>query len=179
MKYARQEYERKFLLSARPSRLSLTYRTIDDRYLIGTSLRLRLVSDERGHVLTRKLNQKIRRDDGTTWITSIYLSQQEYRLIESLPAICSTMRRYRLECDTRCFAVDVIDASGEEIVLAEVEADSQAEIDADVSLPEMVREVTSEPAFSGYEIALRMNSRHAQPGATDNPDDAQRLREDH
>ncbi|NNL67680.1 MAG: hypothetical protein HKP30_15625, partial [Myxococcales bacterium] len=90
-KYAKIEFERRFLLAEIPAGLDAAagFRRIDDRYLRGTSLRLRRVSDSRGSVIERKLNQKLPHDpprSGLRIVTSVYLDAIDFELLAQLPA---------------------------------------------------------------------------------------------
>jgi CYTH domain-containing protein len=95
-KYARFEDERRFLVSAVPADASAP-RHIEDRYLLGTRLRLRAVIDGDGTV--RKLGQKVREDPqrpSSVWHTTLYLDQGEFERLGALPARTLTKRRWSL-----------------------------------------------------------------------------------
>ncbi len=85
LKYARVERERRWLLSAAPD-LATATRTLEirDRYLRGTRLRFREVSEADGTVV-RKLGHKVRLGDGPGEVacTSIYLDDTEWDLLAS------------------------------------------------------------------------------------------------
>jgi hypothetical protein len=59
-KYAQIELERRWLLASLPDALhsSQDYQLIEDRYLTGTPLRLRRMTNASGQVTARKLTQK-------------------------------------------------------------------------------------------------------------------------
>ena len=59
-KYAQIELERRWLLAKLPDSLqnSQDYQLIEDRYITGTPLRLRRMTDAGGQVTARKLTQK-------------------------------------------------------------------------------------------------------------------------
>ena len=154
MKYARQEFERKFLLETCPPDLPTTYRLIEDRYWVNTTLRLRRVSDAAGAVLSRKLNQKTRDDAGNLWITSTYLTEPEYRLLEVIPAATLRKRRYTLTANMRQVAIDVITLTDRELILAEIEGHSADEIAGNIGISVNASEVSNDPAFEGYQLAL-------------------------
>ena len=154
LKYARPEFERKFLLGQMPPDLPSAYRLIEDRYLENTTLRLRRITDPEGRVLSLKLNQKRRDEFGTLWITSLYLSEAEYRMMETLPTATLRKRRYTLITGTRPVAIDVIPLPARELCLAEIEGSSNEEIADDSAIPTYLREVTREREFEGYQLAL-------------------------
>lgn len=95
-RYARIEDEQRFLAHAVPAGAS-TPRRIEDRYVLGTRLRLRSVTDDVG--TTYKLGQKIREDPGhpsAVWHTTLYLDPVEYELLAALPAHVLDKRRWTL-----------------------------------------------------------------------------------
>lgn len=59
-KYAQIERERRWLLAQQPASLedSTNYNQINDRYIIGTPLRLRQMTDADGQITALKLTQK-------------------------------------------------------------------------------------------------------------------------
>ncbi len=70
-KYAQFELERRWLLAALPDALqnSQEYQLIEDRYLTGTPLRLRRMTDATGQVTALKLTQKYQAADQTAYAT--------------------------------------------------------------------------------------------------------------
>jgi hypothetical protein len=78
LKYAHVERERRWLLATVPELPpGAPRRTIVDRYVRGTRLRLREVTE--GVTVTRKLGQKVRLGDGAAEIahTTLYLDDAE------------------------------------------------------------------------------------------------------
>src|SRR6266568_7786740 len=96
--YARVERERRFLLAGMPPGEQTTgARSIVDRYLTGTSLRLRHVSGHDGHAY--KFTQKIPAAHPSATqglITSTYLSKAEHDLLASLPGNTLTKTRHSI-----------------------------------------------------------------------------------
>src|SRR5258708_33410870 len=88
-KYARIEWERRFLLDRFPGEALVTrVRRLSDRYIEGTTLRLRQQSDSDGQMafkLTQKLgdNAKGARQG---LITSMYLTKDEFDVLAKMPA---------------------------------------------------------------------------------------------
>lgn len=155
-RYARVERERRFLLSALPAGLAGA-RTIDDRYVVGTRLRLRRVHDGRATVF--KLGQKVRPDDGDparVMVTNMYLTEAEYAVLAALPAAVLSKTRRLWDVDGHTFAVDEFSGLLRGLLLAEVEVDDLAAA-VPVRSP-VVREVTSDDRFSGGRLA------HTTPG---------------
>lgn len=86
LKYAIVERERRFLVRSMPSGSTAT-RTIVDRYVTGTRLRLREVRADDGTVV-RKLSHKVRLGAGPAEVacTNLYLDDEEWALLVALPA---------------------------------------------------------------------------------------------
>jgi len=145
-KYARIERERRFLLDRIPE-AARKIRHITDRYIEGTSLRLREVNQE-GLPAVFKLTQKIPQRAGgfqQGFITNMYLSEGEFSLLCRLPALPLIKRRFSLPP----FGVDVFSGPLEGLLLAEAEFDSPEAAEA-CPVPEYVRaEVTSDDRFTG------------------------------
>lgn len=161
MKYARVERERRFLLAALPPTLeAAAYTRIHDRYLSGTHLRLRRVESPTGERLQVKLGQKLpdpeRPDDPRRrQMTTLYLPPGEELALAELPAACATKRRYRLTEQGRGFVIDVYEAPAAAVgtILAEVECETDAALEAIEVPPWAEREVTADPAYQGASLA--------------------------
>lgn len=151
-KYARVEWERRFLLHCFPRQAMVTrVRWIEDRYIDGTTLRLRQQRDEDGQIVF-KLTQKLR-DPATGarqgLITSMYLTATEFATLKSLPAKVLTKSRHSVPP----FGIDVFDGRLSGLVSAEAEFDS-AEEGAALALPSFLGpEVSEDPRFTGGRLA--------------------------
>lgn len=158
LKYARIERERRFLLGGVPPGVdpAAGFERFDDLYLDGTTLRLRVVSAPDGTVLQRKLNQKRPGPTGAPGersITSVYLEPGELALLSRLPGARLSKRRHRLAWEGRELGIDVFLGPLAGLVLAEVEAESDAALRA-CPLPPFARcEVTDLPLFTGGMLA--------------------------
>lgn len=154
-RYARPEYERRFLVAGEAA-CGGAPRQIVDRYLDGTRLRLRkqVVGDD----AVFKLTQKVRHDEGDpalVALTNIYLSLQEYEQIAALPARVLTKTRRVCEFEGQLFVVDEFHGRLAGLRLAEVEV---KDLQAPFRLPPWVGEaVTHDERFSGGYLA-RANS---------------------
>ena len=163
VKYAKREFERRFLLRGEPPSLPSQYTSILDAYFLDTTLRLRRVVNSDGTNTVYKLTQKKKDADGQMWITNIYLADAEATLFRSLPSVILGKRRYHIERGAISRAIDIVESLPEKIVLLEVEGDVAADIQ---DLPhgfDIVREVTDEAEYTAYAIAQRfalsLNSR--------------------
>jgi CYTH domain-containing protein len=127
-RYARPERERRFLVVGSPPREGPA-RLIEDRYLTGTSLRLRRVrvGGDTVHKLTQKV--RVRGDDPfEVALTNTYLERAEYALLRELPA--GVLRKTRYICDVEGvrFAVDEFHGALAGLLLAEVEVTSSDQL---------------------------------------------------
>ena len=155
MKYAKREFERRFLLRGEPPSLPLQYLSILDAYIVDTTLRLRRAVNSDGTNTVYKLTQKKKDADGQMWITNFYLTEAEAALFRSLPSVTLEKRRYHIERGAVSRAIDVVESRPEKIVLLEVEGDAAADIQESPSGFDIVREVTHEEEYTGYAIAQR------------------------
>ena len=154
-KYAKIEFERKFLLPGLPQEIGPDFRIICDLYISRTTLRLRHVTDPGGLHEVFKLTQK-KQEHGAMWITSIYLSADEFRLLSATPGLRLTKKRYRFAADSKV-GVDVIDLPSGPVVIAEVEGDSEESISGSFSFLSPIREVTDDERYSGFSLARRFS----------------------
>lgn len=124
-------------------------RRISDRYIDGTSLRLREQSDDGGPAVF-KLTQKAARASGAQqgFITSMYLTRDEFYTLAQLPAKKLSKTRYSVPP----FGIDVFEGSLEGLLMAEAEFESAAAADA-LTLPSfIVREVSADDRFTGGQL---------------------------
>ena len=150
-KYARVEWERRFLLDRLPPHANVTrVRRIADRYIDGSHLRLRRQNDDENATVF-KLTQKLPTDATGArqgLITTMYLKEDEFQLLANLPAKILRKTRYSVPP----FGIDVFEDALTGLVLAEAEFNSAEDASA-LSLPSfIVREVTEDPRFTGGEL---------------------------
>ncbi|GAA4954294.1 hypothetical protein [Actinoplanes utahensis] len=147
-KYARVERERRFLLAAPPPPAAVTVtRTITDRYLTGTRLRLRRADRSDGGC-ELKLTQKVpaaRPGAVQGLITNTYLSPAEYDVLARLPATVLSKIRFSVPP----LGVDVFDGRLQGLVLAEAEFTTDEEAQLFVPPADCVAEVTDDIRFTG------------------------------
>ena len=147
-RYVRREREARFLLGGVPDG-AVAPRAIEDRYLDGTTLRLRRVSD--GDLEVYKLTQKIRAvadDPAAVALTNIYLTRSEYDVLASLPAHPLHKTRREWTVTGRSWAVDEFTDRWTGLVLAEVETDDDIEMQ-----PPLCLDVSHDDRFSGGALA--------------------------
>ena len=147
-KYARIERERRFLLAGRPEDGPVTaIREITDRYLTGTTLRVRHIADQRDGD-QYKLTQKIPAEKPGPvqgLITNTYLNKAEYDLLAQLPGKMLTKTRYSVPP----FGIDVFAPPLHGLVLAEVEFDDDDAMLAFRPPSYALAEVTADQRFTG------------------------------
>ena len=141
--YARPERERRFLLAGLPGGLG-PGRRIEDRYLDGTTLRLRRV--EADGLVVCKLTQKVRTGEGPAQValTNLYLTEDEHRRLSVLPGadLVKVRRPWR-----DGLVVDEHTGPLAGLVLAELEvADLTAPLPP---VPGLDREVTADERWTG------------------------------
>jgi CYTH domain-containing protein len=155
-KYAQLENERRFLVDASllPDLTGLPFRRIEDRYIIGTRLRLRSMTDSATGVRELKFCKKYEGDDPVSGpVTNLYLSEAEHAALAALPARPLSKRRYRLDHDGRLFGVDVFEDELAGLRLCEAEAESREAILALAFPPWAAHEVTADPFFTGGNLS--------------------------
>ena len=145
--YARPERERRFLLRRLPDGLG-PGRRVEDRYLDGTTLRLRRVSAD--GLVVCKLTQKVRTGDGPAQVmlTNTYLTEDEHRRLAVLPGavLVKVRRAWRSG-----LVVDEHTGPLAGLVLAELEVD---DLSAPLPpVPGLDREVTDDERYTGAALA--------------------------
>lgn len=151
-KYARIEWERRFVLKIFPVQAEVTQiRRMVDRYLGGMRLRLRRMSDcEGGEVF--KLTQKLPSDVLSVQqglISTFYLNREEFEALSALPA--QTLAKVRHSVPP--FGIDVFEGTLNGLIMAEAEFHSADEA-ASLTVPSFIAaEVTIDARFTGGSLA--------------------------
>lgn len=152
-RFARPEWERRFLLEKFPLNVSVT-RVVEivDRYITGTRLRLRRMNDSDG-LVAFKLTQKVNDDAVGAFqgqLTTIYLSEPEYDVLAKLPACVLGKTRHSVPP----LGIDVFKNELTGLILAEAEFGSAVEAAAFEPPAFSFREVTTDPRFTGGSLAI-------------------------
>ena len=159
LKYAKVERERRWLLDGLPPLPDDARQVrIVDRYLHGTRLRLREVTETDGTVV-RKLGHKVRLGDDAREVacTSLYLDDAEWAALSALPGDVLSKLRVFVPHGEHMVALDVFEAPYDGLVLVEIDAGDRP-VAWPEDLPEryhVVREVTDDEAFTGAALARR------------------------
>jgi CYTH domain-containing protein len=130
-------------------------RRLIDRYIDGATLRLRKVNEEDVNEgdgpAAFKLTQKLpARSTGAQqgFITTMYLTEDEYRVFAQLPAKTLSKTRHTVPP----FGIDVFEGPLQGLFLAEAEFDSAAAADA-LAIPCFIsREVSADDRFTGGQL---------------------------
>ena len=155
-KYARIENERRFLLPPLDEELlkmNLPKRVILDNYILDTSLRLREVDSEGQKVY--KLTKKTSLSPGREQITTIYLSQEEYQLLNKLRAIIVSKIRLIATYNEIMIGIDCYGNEEDELLVAEIEFETEEQMNVFVMPIPYQMEVTGKDEFSGFALANR------------------------
>jgi hypothetical protein len=150
-KYARVERERRFLMRTTPVGKPIRRVLIEDRYLRGTRLRLRRMTDlaSTGSTVVYKFTQKIPAPAGLPGlITTFYLSEAEYETLTRLPA--DRLRKVRESFPP--LGVDSFEGPLQGLILAEAEFDGEDDAAHFEATPEAIAEVTADLRFTGGQL---------------------------
>jgi CYTH domain-containing protein len=156
-KFAKPEWERRFLLKSFPPGAKIhRTRKIVDRYIVGTTLRLRRQIDDEGEIAF-KLTQKIptaRVGALQGVITTMYLKEHEFNVLAALAANILAKTRYSVPP----FGIDVFDRALNGLILAEAEFTCGDEASA-LQVPSFaVHEVSTDQRFDGGCLAAASRS---------------------
>ena len=157
MKYAHVERERRYVFSEVPEGVMST-RQVVDRYIIGTRLRLREVTED--GAITRKLSQKIRLSSGPQEVacTNFYLDEGEWDVLERLPA--TVLRKTRLLVDRDGIRV-AVDVFKDGTIVAEID-DGENPSDLIPHWLSVLEDVSDEEQWTGARLAERLSGADPQ-----------------
>jgi CYTH domain-containing protein len=166
-KYACLEIERRYLLKTFPEDLleAANGWLITDRYLPDTRLRLRHMKSVSGNENIYKLTQKYRsaiQNPSETTITNLYLTEEEYRQLESLEGKIIRKKRYPCSLQNHNFSIDVFEGRHQGLILAELEFERQSEL-GEIALPVFaIKDVTDDPFFTGGNLVTMTDAEFRQ-----------------
>lgn len=150
LKYAWVERERRWLCGEVPLDQVLEAEAITDLYVSGTRLRLREAVPLGGGPAMRRLTRKGDVGPDTRLLTSIYLTDFEFKLLAGLPGQVIRKTRHRLRPqDGVTISVDRFEGPLEGLILAEAEFEGAAAMAAFPDPAFAIREVTQDTRYSG------------------------------
>jgi CYTH domain-containing protein len=157
-RYAKREYERRWLLAALPPGLDAhcPFARITDHYIDGTRFRLRQRVEFGSGQTVWKLTQKFPEAPGATdrvVITNNYLTEAEHELFRQLPGRALVKRRWVLAHEDGRYAVDVFEERLAGLILAEREFPTYAALRGAPGPPFDGVDVTDRPEFLGGALA--------------------------
>ena len=152
-KYTRVEYERRFLVRPQTdwrNGAEAYSKLFEDKYIQGTRLRLRVLTDTDTGRRIIKLNKKAESPSPYfQTISRILLSPDEYQLFDGLAGDRLKKERYYHRHQGRVFSVDVFEGELEGLILCETETDGMEDL-MSVQFPAFAtHEVTEDPFFTG------------------------------
>ena len=166
-KYACLEIERRFWLKKFPDDLleNTNGWLVTDRYFPNTRLRLRHIRSISGNENIYKLTQKYRSEAQNayeTTITNLYLTEGEYKHLESLEGKIIKKKRYPYRVQNHSFSIDVFEGRHQGLILAEMEFERQSEL-GEFALPVFaLKDVTDEPFFTGGNLVTMTDEEFRQ-----------------
>jgi CYTH domain-containing protein len=154
VKYAHIERERKFLLAGDINLIKdLSYKIITDHYVKDTQLRFRMVTDNDSTIY--KLTQKAQSSKGQAPITTIYLHESEYRLLNIFNSVSVEKIRYIKDYGNFVLGIDRYLKGNNEVWLAEIEFNSDQEMQSFTPPFSYLSEVTDDINYNGFALAQR------------------------
>lgn len=156
-KYAFIERERRWRVdpAARPDLSALPFVLIEDRYLTGTRIRLRRMTDSATAGRALKVTKKYEADDPLARpIVTIYLTEAEYALLADLPGRSLVKRRYVLQEKEMMFSLDRFLGPLDGLELAEIELEDDATLRALRAPSWAIRDVSEDARYQGGALAI-------------------------
>ena len=151
LKYGRIERERRWLLRELPSVEWDRSVACVDRYVTGTRLRLRQMTEADGSVVYKLARKLPPQSPGVGVMGNLYLAANEHQLLLDLPAAVVQKQMYF----TGDWRVDVYGGALDGLITAEIECDDAARLAELEPSFSVVRDVTADPNFSGAALAKR------------------------
>lgn len=156
MKYGKYEYERTYLLESNYllNKKIERIKIIRDKYIEGTKLRLREIreNNETKFKLTQKEELKPVKQ-GVLKINTLYLTKSEFDKMNTLEGVEIEKERHIVQIDRTRIGIDKITFNDKTILIAEIEFDTEFEMNT-FSMPlDCIMEITGNHKYNGFEIA--------------------------
>ena len=159
-KYAKREYERRWLLPALPGGVdpAQPWARITDHYLEGTRFRVRERVALQSSDVVWKLTHKFPERDGSNdrvVVSNNYLTREEYERFRRLPGQSLMKHRWLLEQDGARYGVDAFLGPLTGLLIAEREYETHEGLLGSAALPFEGVEVTDRSEFTGGALARK------------------------
>lgn len=156
-KYSRIEYARRFTVAPGAdwkSFAELYSKRHEDKYLIGTRLRIRILTDlDSGRQLI-KLTKKYESDSPYfRQINTILLSPEEYAIFDRLEGKRIEKVRFYHHYKNRTFSIDVFENQLKGLLICETEQETLEDLMFAEPPPYVQAEVTENPFFTGANLS--------------------------
>jgi CYTH domain-containing protein len=152
-KYTRVEYERRFLVDTDSGWKNLVEpysKRFEDKYISGTRLRLRTLTDsDTGRRLIKLTKKNESPSPYFRTISRILLSPDEHKILDVLEGHRLRKVRYYHNYLDRVFSIDVFEGELGGLVLCETESDNLEDLMSIEPPPFVRREVTDDSFFDG------------------------------
>jgi CYTH domain-containing protein len=159
VEYSRIEYARRFLVSPKAgwNRFVKPYtKRHDDKYLSGTRLRLRVLTDLDSDRQVIKLTKKYESESPFfRQVSTIILTPDEYRIFDALEGKRITKIRHYHHYKDRVFSIDVFENELSGLIICEIELNDLEDLMSAIPPPYVTCEVTEEPFFTGAGLTLK------------------------
>jgi len=156
-RYTRVEYERRFMIApgAEWKRFVESYsKTYEDKYLRGTRLRLRILTDSDTGRRVLKLNKKSESfSPYFRTVNRILLSLDEYMLLDRLDGDRLSKTRHYHNHLGRVFSIGVFEGELDGLVLCETEAEGLEDLMSAEQPTYVSHEVTEDSFFEGGNLS--------------------------
>lgn len=155
-KYAHIERERRWLIDpARLPALSAAHVLIEDRYISGTRMRLRRMTDSASGAVALKLTKKYEAADPLARaIVTAYLDEAEFAPLACLPGMMIVKRRFDLVAGDITYSLDRFEGALAGLELAEIEWADDAGLRGLPAPPGAIREVSDDPRYQGGSLVV-------------------------
>jgi CYTH domain-containing protein len=125
------------------------YRLFEDLYVDGSRLRLRKITEPNGNALYKFGRKYGKRSPLSEPITTLYLTEEEYRRLACLPGITASKHRYAIAGGS----LDVYQRPRYGLMIFELEFKDEATAERYQPPHFVTREITGDSTFSGFSLA--------------------------
>jgi len=150
-KYSAAEIERRWIanLSQVGELATIPTREIEDRYILGTRIRLRKVSTGAGAPVIFKLGKKYGKNSYSEQVVSVYLTEAEFEAMSRMPGTVARKSRYTVAGG----ALDVYQYPNTGLAVFEVEFPTESAAVGYIPPEFISREITHDSTYSGFALS--------------------------